>query len=171
MITNCRCCGKELTDPSSVALGIGPVCRAAELVREAAQDDLFLAPIPCEPVTHDFVLFRDEAGEPQTNVPRTVIHHSPTGFNWGYAGSGPADLALNILNAVFPPTCGDKGALPCYRGICSAVAWDLHQDFKRAFLSASIPVEGGVIKSADVRAWVEKEIQKEVPCFKLGVGS
>lgn len=25
------------------------------------------------------------------------IRHSPTGFEWGYSGSGPADLALSIL--------------------------------------------------------------------------
>lgn len=26
-----------------------------------------------------------------------VINHSPTGFNWGYPGSGPSQLALAIL--------------------------------------------------------------------------
>lgn len=26
-----------------------------------------------------------------------VYNHSPTGFSWGYAGSGPAQLALAIL--------------------------------------------------------------------------
>ncbi len=26
-----------------------------------------------------------------------IILHSPTGFAWGYGGSGPADLALSIL--------------------------------------------------------------------------
>lgn len=26
-----------------------------------------------------------------------VINHSPDGFNWGYGGSGPAQLALAIL--------------------------------------------------------------------------
>jgi len=26
-----------------------------------------------------------------------VINHSPTGFNWGYGGSGPAQLALALL--------------------------------------------------------------------------
>jgi len=26
-----------------------------------------------------------------------IVKHSPTGFNWGYGGSGPADLALSIL--------------------------------------------------------------------------
>ena len=25
------------------------------------------------------------------------VHHSPDGFNWGYGGSGPADLARSIL--------------------------------------------------------------------------
>lgn len=30
--------------------------------------------------------------------PRTDLrNHSPTGFNWGYGGSGPAQLALAIL--------------------------------------------------------------------------
>ncbi|MBT9252140.1 MAG: hypothetical protein KM296_00220 [Brockia lithotrophica] len=27
-----------------------------------------------------------------------VERHSPTGFEWGYGGSGPADLALSILH-------------------------------------------------------------------------
>ena len=31
-------------------------------------------------------------------MPRTLIHHSPTGFEIGYSGSGVADLALNILH-------------------------------------------------------------------------
>lgn len=26
-----------------------------------------------------------------------VVHHSPSGFEWGYGGSGPSDLALSIL--------------------------------------------------------------------------
>lgn len=30
--------------------------------------------------------------------PSQALHnHSPTGFNWGYSGSGPAQLALGIL--------------------------------------------------------------------------
>ena len=28
---------------------------------------------------------------------RHRVYHSPTGFNWGYGGSGPADLARSIL--------------------------------------------------------------------------
>lgn len=30
-----------------------------------------------------------------------VCKHSPDGFNWGYGGSGPADLALSILTDYF----------------------------------------------------------------------
>lgn len=28
---------------------------------------------------------------------RHVVKHSPSGYTWGYAGSGPADLALSLL--------------------------------------------------------------------------
>ena len=31
-----------------------------------------------------------------------VRNHSPDGFNWGYGGSGPAQLALAILLEVMP---------------------------------------------------------------------
>ena len=32
-----------------------------------------------------------------------LANHSPTGFSWGYCGSGPAQLALAILADVFRP--------------------------------------------------------------------
>jgi hypothetical protein len=44
-----------------------------------------------------------------------VVKHSPTGFEWGYAGSGPHDLALNLLidaldaEDVWCPGCGGQG--------------------------------------------------------------
>jgi hypothetical protein len=31
---------------------------------------------------------------------RHIVRHSPTGMNFGYSGSGPADLALSILTDV-----------------------------------------------------------------------
>jgi len=43
-------------------------------------------------------------------------NHSPTGFEWGYGGSGPAQLAFEILFDVF----GD-----------AALALRMHQAFKR----------------------------------------
>lgn len=31
-----------------------------------------------------------------------INNHSPDGFNWGYAGSGPAQLALAIMLELYP---------------------------------------------------------------------
>lgn len=48
------------------------------------------------------------------------ICHSPTGLQWGYGGSGPADLALSILKNYFlrqsiPADRADKLALKYYQ--------------------------------------------------------
>ncbi len=53
---------------------------------------------------------------------KQVVRHSPTGMQWGYGGSGPADLALSILTDVF----GGRVELA-----------DLYyQQFKRDFIAA-----------------------------------
>lgn len=49
------------------------------------------------------------------NLRLDLVNHSPTGFEWGYAGSGPAQLALAILADVLGE---DKAAIT------------LHQAFK-----------------------------------------
>jgi hypothetical protein len=37
-------------------------------------------------------------GEPLDPKPsQAIMNHSPDGFNWGYGGSGPAQLAMAIL--------------------------------------------------------------------------
>jgi hypothetical protein len=46
--------------------------------------------------------------------------HSPSGFSWGYGGSGPADLALCILLDM---------------GLSDRIAWQLHQSFKTAHIA------------------------------------
>ncbi len=48
-----------------------------------------------------------------------VMRHSPTGFEWGYSGSGPAQLALAILVDALGKDQKDR-------------ALRLHQGFKRA---------------------------------------
>lgn len=42
------------------------------------------------------------------HLPRHIKRHSPTGMNWGYYGSGPADLALSLLTAVVGKKLADK---------------------------------------------------------------
>ena len=44
------------------------------------------------------VTVETEGGAPEPLAPRNDLrNHSPTGFSWGYNGSGPAQLALAIL--------------------------------------------------------------------------
>ena len=51
-----------------------------------------------------------------------IVYHSPTGFEWGYAGSGPADLALNILADVAGWNGTWEGPSPVDTGRCTCGA-------------------------------------------------
>jgi hypothetical protein len=65
-----------------------------------------------------------------------VWNHSPTGFSWGYEGSGPAQLALAILLEA---------------GLSDERAVALHQRFKREHI-ARLPQQAFVLV-LDVQAW------------------
>jgi Family of unknown function (DUF6166) len=70
-------------------------------------------------VTHDGKVIDPE-------VSLKVVNHSPTGFCWGYLGSGPAQLALAILLVHLK---GDEER-----------ALALYQDFKSAVI-ARLPID------------------------------
>ena len=91
----------------------------------------------------------------QTNVAWSVVHHSPSGFEFGYGGSGPADLSLNILNMFCPP--GEDGLPPvrCFEGAASRTAWDLHQRFKSTFIAPLERFADHVLSGAEIRKWIE----------------
>ena len=103
------------------------------------------------------VRINDEAN---VNVPHKHKHHSPTGLEWGYGGSGPADLALNVL-ALMMPCFGDDieaNAVKLADGsTVSREAWALHQQFKWDFL-ATMPHEGGMIPIDSIRAWCAVQV-------------
>lgn len=92
----------------------------------------------------DIVLTRDAPtcpgglGDARASIPQRLVVHSPTGFEWGYGGSGPADLALNILARFTTPQD----------------AYALHQDFKEDVV-ARIPREGGTIPAIQVGIWLK----------------
>lgn len=67
-----------------------------------------------------------------------IWNHSPTGFNWGYEGSGPAQLALALLLAA---------------GVEPNRAVRLHQEFKRDCI-ARLP-EGPFELELDIAAWAD----------------
>jgi hypothetical protein len=86
----------------------------------------------------DVVLWRTREGAAHASVPH-VVRHSPTGIEWGYLGSGPSDLALSVLTALAD----------------GRVAGALYQRFKQEVV-ARVPEQGGVLRAAEVRAWVER---------------
>src|SRR2546429_429069 len=90
----------------------------------------------------------------KSNVRWIVRHHSPTGFEIGYSGSGPADLALNAMAALFP--CKGKSFERCFDGAVSREAWLLHQKFKFTFL-ATADRSSGRIEWETIEAWLTKE--------------
>ena len=91
----------------------------------------------------------------QTNVRWSVMQHSPSGFEWNYGGSGPADLALNILNMFVPPGTDGHRTVGCTEGAASETAYRLHQEFKREFV-APVPWEGATLCGAEIRDWIEQ---------------
>lgn len=92
----------------------------------------------------DFLSFwRDAGGNPHTSIDdihERAVHHSPDGYEWGYGGSGPSDLALNLL---------------LWRTGETRFA-DAHaQDLKREFL-VGLPREGGIIGLSELDAWIDE---------------
>lgn len=109
--------------------------------------------LPFDPVTKDIVCERRADGL-HFNIFQAFRHHSPTGMEWGYLGSGPADFALNILE-IFVRELGEKPEVRLWDGSkITASAWRFHQAFKFSALF-DLPREGGVIKGKDIRAWLK----------------
>ncbi len=96
---------------------------------------------------------------------RHIVHHSPTGFEFGYGGSGPADLALSILADYFGEKPSEKAI---YHGRCKC--WKPHQDFKWRFVS---PQQGNSfeITEDEITAWLvetKQELVETVVCDGCG---
>lgn len=97
----------------------------------------------------------------RTNVPHLVVHHSPSGFEWGYSGSGPADLALNVCQWYLLHIDYKGAKSQCWDGNCYSLAYALHQDFKQAFI-ANAPRAGITIPLVEVKKWFEEHITEDL---------
>ena len=104
---------------------------------------------------------RDDEGQAVTNVPHLVVHHSPDGYEFGYGGSGPADLALNICQLYLNMTGYDGQQSKCFDGICWSLAFALHQKFKSQFI-ASTPRTGRMIPFAEIDAWFKSKLTSDL---------
>lgn len=94
-----------------------------------------------------------------TGVDHRITHHSPDGFEWGYGGSGPADLALNIAEEALMRTGWSGERMDCNVGECFTEAWNMHQPLKWSFLSGA-PKAGHVIEWASIDEWVSEWLKE-----------
>lgn len=173
----CRRCHRPLTDPVSISLGMGPECRGrsggvmeAKLCKSDEFSDQFDSSMP---FAEGLVLKRfrrptlfdnpgpAEVGGVITNVPHLVVHHSPDGFEFGYGGSGPADLALNICQLYLNMTGYNGQQVKCYDGTCFQLAYALHQEFKRDIVAA-VPRTGVTLPFSLIDAWFQSHITSEL---------
>jgi hypothetical protein len=77
--------------------------------------------------------------------------HSPDGFEWGYEGSGPAELARCIL----------IDYLDMHEQAENATLWDRvpplnYQEFKRKFIAGAAK-EGFTLDATEIEAWVQEQ--------------
>ena len=80
-------------------------------------------------------------------------HHSPTGYEWGYDGSGPADLALSIL-----AYCLD---LPDPKVETSQLLDALPYQAYKSDVVAHWPRDGFKTTVAEVREWLHDYLDAE----------
>lgn len=72
-----------------------------------------------------------------------IYNHSPQGFNWGYGGSGPAQLSIAILLRVLKD---------------EILVRQLYQDFKRDFV-AKWRFKEHIEETIDVWGWVKSKTE------------
>jgi len=150
-VIECARCGRALKNPKARELGYGLICWRkiqGERAREQrnADDSIVITPT----ITDGYAgargpdgtvkVVRIRSGQ-QTPLEGRWHHTGITSgeFNWGYGGSGPADLARSIIADV----TGDENPHPA-----------IYQPFKWEFVSSW--GDRWEISLDEIRAWLEK---------------
>jgi hypothetical protein len=90
-------------------------------------------------ITQENMVYVD--GKPlDLEASRKVVDHSPTGFQWGYLGSGPSQLALALL-------------LHFGASVDEALAW--YDEFKREIIATLKHGEDFEMDDSRVKDWLE----------------
>ena len=108
----------------------------------------------------------------RTNVPHLVENHSPGGFEFGYGGSGPADLALNATMVVLNRVASEEnvelaGEVEMEKGAVSRPVFNSYQEFKDYFV-APAPREGARVPWEKLRDWALGVLREEDGASPLG---
>lgn len=87
-----------------------------------------------------------ESGDRHELDPRlNMVNHSPDGFQWGYSGSGPAQLAFAILMELYDD---------------EEIAHEHYQEFKDDVISSLTGGEDFLLSQGEVYEWMEKRKQR-----------
>jgi hypothetical protein len=165
-MTTCLRCHKPLTDPASMERGLGPICAAIRDSAVAHEESMKSIPPKYWPdfdyrsAAADIASRQDEATyiseisedggistfKKMDNgaiilLPH-IMYHSPTGMNYGYSGSGPADLARSVLSHAVGLEIADR----------------LYQDFKQEFVAAS--KDRFSVSLSTIQGWVVKKLSE-----------
>src|SRR5215213_3809860 len=97
--------------------------------------------------------WRASDGTARSSLPQRHVHYAPTGFDWGFGGSGAADLALNVLARFLPLAPDATGILLRDGSSVGEAAWALHEEFKYDLI-ATLPRSGGHITAKTIGAWI-----------------
>ena len=86
-------------------------------------------------------VFKDRFKKTKLPLRTDLVNHSPSGFSWGYRGSGPAQLAL----AVLADATDDETALEHY------------QQYKADYIASISPESQFRTTKTKVREWVDEQ--------------
>ena len=131
-------------NPDVVADWVVERARAFGLVSVGHHEDALIEGVSC---------WRAPDGTAKSSLPQRHVHYAPMGFDWGFGGSGPADLALNVLARFLPLAPEANSAVLRDGSSVSEAAWALHQAFKYDLI-ATLPRAGGDISAKTIRAWI-----------------
>jgi Family of unknown function (DUF6166) len=97
---------------------------------------------------------------------RHIPFHAATkgDLNWGYGGSGPADLALAILVDYFQehaPSEGYRAGAECNNWMVKSRAWKLHQDFKWHFVAKF--EDEWELYDTQIEKWLKEQEGRDAP--------
>ncbi|HMF28650.1 MAG TPA: DUF6166 domain-containing protein [Candidatus Cybelea sp.] len=90
-------------------------------------------------------------------------NHSPDGFEWGYSGSGPAQLALAILADALKASVRKNRSdwFDEAEDDPRTVAVRLHQFFKREFIAGLARDRQWTITEETVKSWIARALKQE----------
>ena len=181
-VETCAICNRILTDPRSISIGIGPVCLARsrgttyrkgktkvilsddqmefnfDVSDEASEDQIWIIPNFSEVI----FIQRNSRNEITTNVPHLITHHSPDGFEFGYSGSGPADLSINIIEEILRLESFEGSKVEISGGRIFSATQFLYHEFKFKFI-ATMTHDVGTVPYIEAKEWIFNTLDDSDP--------